>query len=131
MPLAQGECKEPEPALEIQDSKHKVVQTIPIEPLCSGHGWGPFTIQKGKAQRTFIELAIGHPITPRFNDVTVDLPGPGVYYVLSVWSPRVLDAPEADTDKTPRIFNSGRFGKVYATARSLPVRVEVVPGNNP
>jgi hypothetical protein len=131
MPLAQGECKEPEPALEIQDSQHNVVRTVPIEPLCFGHGWGPFTIQKGKAQRTFIELAIGHPTTPRFNDVAADLPGPGVYYLVSVWSPRVLEAPEPDMDKTPRIVGSGRFGKVYATARSLPVRVEVAPGNNP
>ena len=130
-PLAEGECKEPQPALEIQDSQHNVVQTIPIEPLCSGHGWGPFTIQKGKAQRTFIELAMGHPTTPRFSDVAADLPGPGVYYLVSVWSPRVLDAPDSDTDKTLRIFSSGRFGKVYATARSRPVRVEVAPGNSP
>jgi hypothetical protein len=88
-------------------------------------------IQKGKAQRTFIELAIGHPTTPRFSDVAADLPGPGVYYLVSVWSPRVLDAPDSDTDKTLRIFSSGRFGKVYATARSRPARVEVAPGNSP
>jgi hypothetical protein len=132
MPLAQGECKEPEPALEIQDSQHNVVRTIPIEPGCMGHGWGPFTIQKGKAQRTFIELTTTHPPMPPFiTDVPADLPGPGVYYLVSVWSPRVLDAPDADTDKTPRIGSSGRVGKVYATARSLPVRIEVAPGNNP
>jgi len=56
MPLAEGERKEPEPALEIQDSQHNVVRTIPIEPMCMSHGWGPFTIAKGKAQRTFVEL---------------------------------------------------------------------------
>jgi len=129
MPLAEGECKEPQPGLEIQDSQHNVVRTIPIELPCSGHGWGPFTIQKGKAQRTFIELAIGHPTTPRFSDVAADLPGPGVYYLVSVWSPRVLDAPDSG-DKTLRIFSSGRSGKVYATARSRPVRIEVARGNN-
>jgi hypothetical protein len=126
VPLAEGECKEPQPALEIQDSQHRVVRTIPIEQLCSGHGWGPFTIQKSKAQRTFIELTTGNPSTRAFwSEVAGDLPGPGVYYVVSVWSPRVLDAPEANTDKTLRIFSSGRFGRVYATARSLPVRVVV------
>jgi len=134
MPLAQGECKEPEPALEIQDSNHNVVRTIPIEPMCLGHGWGPFTIEKGKAQRTFIELVTASHFPAVFfggTDVSAALPGPGVYYFASVWSPQVLDAPAAQTDKTLPIRSSGSFGKVYATARSLPVRVEVVPGDNP
>jgi len=132
MPLAQGECKEPEPALEIQDSQHHVVQTIPIEPMCMGHGWGPFTIDKGKAQRTFIALTTAKPTVPTFSSyVVAGLPGPGVYYLESVWSPRVLDAPEAGADETLHIGSPGRFGKVYATARSLPVRIEVAPANNP
>jgi hypothetical protein len=135
MPLAQGECKEPEPDMEIQDSQHHVVRTIPIEPICMmSHGWGPFTIQKGKAQRTFVELTASHPTRPRrpfYPEVLVDLPGPGVYYFVSVWSPRVLEPPDAEAAKTPRVGDPGRFGKVYATARSQPVRVEFAPGNKP
>jgi hypothetical protein len=132
MPLAQGECKEPEPALEIQDYQHNVMQTIPIGPPCTGHGWGPFTIEKGKAQRTFVELTTSHSATAIFHTyVAAELPGPGVYYLVSVWSPRVLGTPRLDTDKTPQIGGSGRFGAVYATARSLPVRVEVAPSDKP
>jgi TPR repeat protein len=136
MPLAAGECKEPEPALEVQDSQHNVVQTIPIQPLCMGHGWGPFSIPKGEAQRAFIELATEYPTTTLPNtyyfngDGTTIQPVPGVYYLVSVWSPRVLDTSH-EADKTPRIGTGFRFGKVYATARSLPVRVEVAPRNNP
>ena len=133
MALAQGECKEPQPALEIQDSHHRVIRTIPIEPMCSGHGWGPSPIPKGKAQRTFIRLSTARPITPSFTtSIPADLPGPGVYYLVSVWSPHVLDTSDAETDKSPRIgVTGGRFGKVYATARSLPIRVEIVPDNKP
>ena len=49
------------------------------------------------------------------------LPGPGVYYLVSVWAPVVLVAPEGETATTPRI-GKGSFGKVYATAQSAPVR---------
>ncbi len=130
MPLAQGECGGPEPVLEIQDSEHKVLQTTPIEQMCFTHGWGPSKIEKGRALRSFIELTTSPPTPPRFlTDVAGELPGPGVYYLVSVWSPRVLDPPDANTVRTPR--SSGRFGGVYATARSLPVRVGVAPGNNP
>jgi hypothetical protein len=123
MPLAEGECKEPEPELEIQDSQHNVVRTVPNMTICTGHGWGPFMMETGKAQRTFIELATAHPteISP-FNDVQGELPGPGVYYLVSVWSPLVLES-DAEPDKTR--IGSGHVGKVYATARSLPVRIEV------
>lgn len=143
MPLAQGECNEPEPSLEIQDSQHNVVQAIPIVPMCTGHGWGPFSIPTGKAQRMLIELATESATAPVSNAyanrcvstdcITAVLPVPGVYYLVSVWSPRVLEAPQPDTDKTaPLPLNSaGQFGKVYATARSLPVRVEVAPGDHP
>jgi hypothetical protein len=84
----------------------------------------------GKAQRTFIELAAAPPTTPMpFTDVLADLPGPGVYYLVSVWSPRILEPPDPDTPKISRIHTSGRFGKVYAT--SLPVRVEFTSTINP
>ena len=130
MPLAQGECMEPEPELEIQDSQHHVLRTIPMLPMCAGHGWGPFAIPKGKPQRTFIALPTAHG-TPRspLTDVRGELFGPGVYYIVSVWSAAVLDL-SGDEQNSPRI-GSGRFGKVYATARSLPVRIEVTPANNP
>jgi hypothetical protein len=121
MPLAQGECMDPEPALEIQDSQHKVVHTIPGMRGCMGHGWGPFAMEKGKPQRAFFELAIGRPTAPTLGV----LPGPGVYYLVSVWSPPVLEAPDAETG----LGRFGKFGKVYATARSLPVRIEVAPAN--
>jgi hypothetical protein len=132
-PLAQGECNEPEPALEIQDSHHNVVRTISAQHICSGHGWGPFLIQKGKAQRTFFQLTTAPPTTPPYTtQVPADLPGTGVYYLVSVWSPRVLDPPPAETDNTPQIGNhSGSIGKVYATARSQPVRIEVAPLKSP
>jgi len=123
MPLAEGECKEPEPDLEIQDSQHNVVRTVPDMTICAGHGWGPFTIPKGKVQRTFIQLATAHsPQNSPLNDFRGDLPGPGVYYLVSVWSPLVLE-PDAEPDKTR--IGSGHAGKVYATVRSLPVRIEV------
>jgi len=123
MPLAEGECKEPEPDLEMQDSQHNVVRTVPDMTICAGHGWGPFTIPKGKVQRTFIELATAHsPQNSPLNDFRGDLPRPGVYYLVSVWSPLVLE-PDAEPDKTR--IGSGHVGKVYANARSLPVRIEV------
>lgn len=66
-PLAQGECREPEPALEIQDSQHHIVQTIPLVPTCMGHGWGPFEIEKGKAQRALVKLGAENPTAPVSN----------------------------------------------------------------
>jgi hypothetical protein len=74
--LGQGECGDPKPALEIQDSQHNVLRTIPTESMCFGHGWGPFTLQKGKAQRTFRELTT--------MSAQAGLPGPGVYYLCQV-----------------------------------------------
>ena len=122
---------EPEPSLEIQDAKHHVLGTFPTIPMCNGHGWGPFTIPKGKAQRMFNELAGLHPAPPIFfSEVLFDLPGPGVYYLVSVWSPNVLEALDADAGKTPYIRAAGRVGKVYGTARSLPVRVEFTAATN-
>ena len=124
-PLGQAECGDPEPALEIQDSQHNVLLTIPTYSMCDGHGWEPFRVQKGKAQRTFRELAT--------RSTRTGLPGPAVYYLVSVWSPRVLEeVPESAAPGTVQLNSSrGRIGGVYATARSLPVRVEVVPSSNP
>lgn len=138
-PLGQGECKQPVPALEIQDSQHNVLQTISVYPECNGHGWGPSANPKGAAQRAFFELATPHPATPLptigeplplFSGDEAKLPGPGVYYIVSVWSPQVLDSPDAETDSGSEILRPSRLGKIYATARSLPVRVEVGPGND-
>ncbi len=113
-PLGQGECAEPRPILEIQDFEHNVLRTIPMEPMCMGHGWGPFGIDHGKPQRAFYELT------------TTELPHPGVYYLVSVWSPHVLYG-EAE----PSRRRAGKFGGVYSTARSLRVRVEIVAKRNP
>lgn len=129
--LAQGECKEPVPTLEIQDAEHKVLRTLPVERGCMGHGWGPFAIEKGKAQRTFSELTTDAPSSPYAPAAPANLLGPGVYYLVSVWSPRVLDAASKDeADKLPR-FGGARMGGVYATARSQSVRIEVAPSGNP
>jgi hypothetical protein len=133
-PLRQGECGDPKPALEIQDSQHNVLRTIPTTSRCNGHGWGPFTVQKGKAQHTFRELTtVPPPRPPGITPAEADLPGPGVYYLVSVWSPRVLEeVPETAASGTVQLNSSrGRIGGVYATARSLSVRVEVVPSSNP
>lgn len=132
-PLAQGECREPLPSLEIQDSQHNVVKTIPIVPMCMGHGWGPFMVPKGEAQRTFIELATTRPTEIfRTNEFWTDLLRPGVYYLVSVWTPSVLDTsgpgPYPDS---PHVGVAGRVGKAYATTRSLPVRIEITPSDNP
>jgi hypothetical protein len=130
-PLGQGECGEPEPTLEIQDSEHQVLKTIPMEARCFGHGWGPFGIAKGAPQRNFREIMTASPPTPPFvTPIQPNLPGPGVYYLVSVWSPRVLDLSDAEDKSIPRV-GAGRLGSVYATARSLPVRVEVVPSSGP
>jgi hypothetical protein len=122
--LGQAECGEPEPALEIQDSQHKLLRTLPMESECMGHGWGPFAIEKGKAQHNFRELRTGSLSNPTFDSLE-----PGVYYLVSVWSPRVLEAaPNTETERLR--IGWGSLGSIYATARSLQVRVEVVPSSN-
>ena len=95
-----------------------------MEPMCFSHGWGPFTIEKGNAQHSFRELR-----TRSFSGSTRDSLGAGVYYLVSVWSPRVLEAvPNTETVR-PRV-GGGSLGKVYATARSLPVRIAILPSSN-
>lgn len=124
--LGQGECREPLPDLEIQNSERQILKTLSADSLppmriCNGHGWGPFTIAKGTAQHEFGELTtVSPPI----------LPGPGIYYLVSVWSPHVLDTSEPESNGDLRL-SAGRLGDVYATTRSLPVRIEVVPSTNP
>jgi hypothetical protein len=133
-PLAQGECADPKPALEIQDSKHNVLQTIPtVSWGCNLHGWGPFEIQIGKAQRTFRELTtVAPPMPPFVTPPRVDMPGPGVYFLVSVWSPSLLEGvPDTPGPRTNQSNSDrGHFGEVYATARSQPVRIEILPRNH-
>ena len=128
--LAQGECREPRPKLEIQNSQHQVLKTISTEVGCKGHGWGPFAIVQGTAQSEFRALAAGTlPSSNVFGLIAPPLPGPGVYYLVTVWSPRVLDT--SDTHSSKVHMGAGRMGDVYADARSLPVRIEVVPSKKP
>jgi hypothetical protein len=92
VPLAQLECREPMPSIEIQDSEHHVLRTIPLGGDCLGHGGGPFAMEKGKAARTFRELTTASPQAPvGLTPISPDLPGPGVYFLVSVWPPHVLD----------------------------------------
>jgi hypothetical protein len=134
-PLAQGECREPMPSIEIQDSEHHVLRTIPMDQGCMGHGWGPFATEKGKAVRTFRELTTASTSVPfGITPIPADLPGSGVYYLVSVWSPHVLDPLDPLDPATPEWFrknHAGRFGSLYTTTRSLPVRIEIVPSSNP
>lgn len=131
LPVAQGECSEPEPDLEIQDSNHNVLKTISVMSACVDHGWGPFAIEKGKPLRTFIELLTAHSTKSHlFNSVEGELPGPGVYYLVSVWSPHVLVISPAEGNANVLKGNSNGIGAIYATARSAPVRVEIAPTNN-
>lgn len=128
--LGQGECREPLPDLEIQNSEHQVLKTIPTYEMCSGHGWGPFEIPKGTAQHEFRELTTSSPPSVASAAVIPPiLPGAGIYYLVSIWSPSVLN--KSETESNVLFPNAGRIGGVYATARSLPVRIEVGPGSNP
>jgi len=142
MPLAEGECWIPT-AVEIQGSRHVVVQTILIQWLCPGHGRGPIAMPEGKPRRTFFALSTESPATAVFDTHpnTYDpltgttravLPGAGVYYLVAVWSPHVLEPFDPETNKTPVLpgMGEGQFGKIYATARSLPVRIELAPAND-
>ena len=115
-PLGQGECGEPAPALEIQDSQHKLLRTISMEPMCFSHGWGPFTIEKGNAQHSFRELR-----TRSFSGSTRDSLGAGVYYLVSVWSPRVLEAVPI-----PRLCARASAGAVLVKSMRQHVRFRCV-----
>lgn len=125
--LAQGECKDPWPVLEVQDAEHRVLHTVVLYHGCMGHGWGPFVMQRGETQKGFEQLGTEFGTTnPNPFIAGVKLPGPGTYYLVSVWSARSLDTSDENTSSNS-IGPKGRIGGVYATARSLPVRVEVLP----
>ena len=85
-------------------------------------------MDKGAAQHTFKEIVTAPaPSRPggTFFPVLTD---PGVYYLVTVWSPRVLDM---SNSASPTLdVRTGQLGEVYATARSLPVRIEVAPNAN-
>jgi hypothetical protein len=130
-PLAAGECGDPKPSLEIQDSEHQVLRTIPMGQCAFTHGWGPFAIEKGKAARAFLELTTAPaPVPSGVTPIPGDLPGPGVYYLVSVWSAYALQLPDPESAKVMGRSREGSFGGLYATARSLPVRVEILPDSN-
>jgi hypothetical protein len=127
--LGQGECSGPAPDLEIQNSEHQVLKTLPTEAMCMGHGFGPSVLPKGTVRHDFRELTTASPPhLPFVIPFPPSLPGPGIYYLVSVWSPRVLDI----SDTAGGTFASAAgLGEVYGTARSLPVRIEIVPSSNP
>lgn len=128
--LGQSECREPRPQLEIQNFQHQVLKKISTEMGCFGHGWGPYAIAEGTAQSEFRELPAGTlPSSDVFALIPQPLPGPGVYYLVTVWSPLVLDTSDTARKKFPK--GSGQLGEVYATARSLPIQIEIVPSTNP
>lgn len=123
-PLGESECGEPEPDVEVQDSQHNVLLTVPTYSCVMVHGWGPFEIAKGKPWHIFREF------TTASDPVPATLPGPGVYFLVSVWSPRVLE--KSDAESSPhRMMSAGKMGAAYAVARSAPVRIEVVPRTVP
>lgn len=126
--LGQSECREPRPKLEIQGSQHQVLKTISTGMGCFGHGWGPFAFAPGTVQSEFRQLPAG-TAPDVFGLIRQSLPGPGIYYLVTVWSPRMLDT--TDTAKQKFNMGAGRLAGIYATARSLPVRIEIAPDSKP
>jgi len=123
--LGVTECGWPEPQVEIQDASHHVLGTADLRSFCSGHGWGPFSVEPEKQQRKFASLrftkmgymdSVGNAV----------ITGPGTYYLSAVWSPRELVAKSSGTGGET-LGSAYTFGERYATARSLPVRVEILP----
>ena len=90
-----------------------------------GHGWGPFGIPKGSAQKEFRELSTTSSPSPDIETAPLFNLLPGVYYLVTVWSPLVLDT--SDAAKNKMLMGAGQLRGVYATARSLPVRIEIMP----
>jgi len=126
--VGEDECGEPGPQVEIQDASHRVLGTADLRSFCSGHGWGPFSVEAGKQQRTFASLrytkrgymdSLGEAV----------ITAPGVYYLSAVWSPPTLVEKGGEIEGVaPR--SAYTFGDRYATARSLPVRIEILPSKN-
>ena len=137
--LAVGECGNPQPQLEIEDASHRVLGVLRTDHIesCFGHGWGPSSIAPGKPQHNFASLRytkMGYFISG--DKVPID--GPGIYYFSTVWSPPTLVekadesrlelAPGAEPELVPA--QGLTFGEPYATARSLPIRIEILPSKN-
>ena len=73
------------------------------------HGWGPFAIEKGKAARTFKELTTASPPVPfGITPIPADLPVSGVYYLVTVWSPHVLDPLDPLDPAPPGVVSQSR-----------------------
>jgi hypothetical protein len=49
--------------------------------------------------------------------IPADLPEPGVYYLVSVWSPRVLDSTKPDRNALSQRAER-RLGRAYAATKS-------------
>lgn len=135
--LAVGECGEPQPQVEIQDASHHVLGTLTDYDMgCMGHGWGPFSVEAGKPHRNFVSFRysqMGYFISSDAKPITE----PGVYYLLAVWSPSTLVARTgqtvAGTGQNELVLVPGAeytVGERYATARSLPIRIEILPSTN-
>jgi hypothetical protein len=126
--LAVDECGEPEPKVEIQDASHQVLGTIDLRRGCMGHGWGPFSVETGKQHRDFASLGSAKK-GYMGSDGQAIITGPGTYYLSAVWSPAAL-VPKAGGTGVGILDTGLTFGQPYATARSLPVRIEILPGGN-
>ena len=137
--LAVGECGDPQPQVEVQDASHQVLGMLRTDhlELCFGHGWGPSSIEHGKPHRNFASLrhvAMGYTTTGE----EVPITQPGVYYLSAVWAPPTLVqkadknrselAPGAEPEIVPALVYA--LGEPYATARSLPIRIEILPVKN-
>jgi hypothetical protein len=128
--LAVNECGEPQPQVEIQDASHRVLGTFTNYDYlmgCMGHGWGPFSVEPGKPHRNFASLRyskMGYFIDAK------PITEPGVYYLTAVWSPSTLVARTGETALISPPGTGYAVGELYATARSLPIRIEIVPRTN-
>ena len=123
-PIGSDECREPKPMLEVQDASHHVFQTYSLETGCNGHGWGPFRLEPGKPQHQFVEFVFGKG-GYEIRGAKPSIQAPGIYYLTTIWTPPVWKRIE------PLLTGLGaanaELGDVYATARSLPVRIEILP----
>jgi hypothetical protein len=92
-----------------------------------GHGWGPSSVEPGKQHRSFASLS--YTKMGYFISGETPITEPGIYYLSAVWSPQTLVANSGETEPG---FQGMRyaFGARYATARSLPIRIEILPSKN-
>jgi len=125
--LAVDECGEPQPQVEIQDAAHRVLGMLTDYNLgCMGHGWGPFSVEPGKQKRNFLSLRYtktGYFISSDATPITE----PGVYFLSAVWSPSTLVPRTAETELNSNPGAEYVVGDRYAAARSLPIRIEILP----